>query len=173
MQSFRSPPFSIARHVKRSLIFCLLYRAISTFRASLVIEVKRKSLSIVSHIYPLFTVCSSYLTIVFNQIIWNWMYFNSLKLHSFGPFSPFVPLRQPLFAQVWGSFKSKNALSFRSPPFPIALHSKQSLIFRLFYCITSTFCLPSAIEVNRKVVTHLKSYLSFAYRLLIIFDNSS
>jgi hypothetical protein len=68
--------------------------------------------------------------------------------------------------------KSEDARSIRSPSFPIARHSKSSLIFRLFYQAISTLRSSSATEVNRKIVTHRKSYLSFAYCLLIIFDNS-
>ena len=53
--------------------------------------------------------------------------------------------------------KSEDARSIRSPSFPIARHSKPSLIFRLFYQAISTLRSSSATEVNRKIVTHRKS----------------
>jgi hypothetical protein len=103
-QSFRSPSFPIARHSKPLLIFRLFYRATSTFRSSSAIIYSKKwtekSWPMASHIYPLLTVYWSYLTIVYNRIIWSQIYFNSLNSRSFSLFSPFVPLCPPIYVQA-------------------------------------------------------------------------
>ena len=90
--------FVLSGHINPSL----------AFGYNLLIEVNRRSLPFSSHIYTPLTVRWSYLTIVYNRMIWRKFYWNSLNSRAVCQFSRFLPRRSPTFAQVWGGFKSEG-----------------------------------------------------------------
>ena len=111
--------FVLSGHINPSL----------AFGYNLLREVNRRSLPFSSHIYTPLTVRWSYLTIVYNRMIWRKFYWNSLNSRAVCQFSRFVPLRSPTFAQVWGGFK-QFSLSVRLwcrsvPSFSCLLDSKE------------------------------------------------
>ena len=81
--------FVLSGHINPSL----------AFGYNLLREVNRRSLPFSSHIYTPLTVCWSYLTIVYNRMIWRKFYWNSFEIRwiraqfvNFLDSSPFVPL---------------------------------------------------------------------------------